>query len=161
MDRFALNNASSAAMSYREGVVQGNTSIGLLVLLYERLITDIRSAQAAALANETETRATHINHAFLVLQYLHGTLDFQNGAEAARQVERFYNHVRAKLMESQIRNSPEIMADQLKAISEVRDSWVQAEKILLEGSAMEESIAQPVVSEYGGETPSQTRGWRA
>jgi flagellin-specific chaperone FliS len=57
-------------------------------------------------------------------------LDFERGGAAARQFEQFYNLVRAKLLESQIRGSTELMQAQIRYFSEVRDCWLQANRAL-------------------------------
>ena len=66
----------------------------------------------------------------MVLQQLQGTLDFERGGEAARQFEQFYNLMRAKLLEAQMRGSLELMQKQIRYMSEVRDCWTQAGRLL-------------------------------
>jgi flagellin-specific chaperone FliS len=80
--------------------------------------------------SEIENRSAQIAHALIVLQQLQGTLDFERGGSAARQFEQFYNLVRAKLLEAQIRGSSELMRQQIRCMSEVRDSWQQARRLL-------------------------------
>jgi len=64
------------------------------------------------------------------LQQLQGTLDFEKGGPVARQFEQFYNLIRAKVLESQLRSSPELMQQQIQFMAEVRDCWVEAENQL-------------------------------
>jgi flagellar protein FliS len=115
---------------YQQNAVRGATSIELVVILYDAAIEDIRRALAAMQANDVELRATAVGHALLVLQQLQGTLDFEKGGQPARQFEQFYSLVRAKLLEAQIRDSPELMQQQVTFLSEVRDCWVEAERQL-------------------------------
>ncbi|MGB8772280.1 MAG: flagellar protein FliS, partial [Candidatus Korobacteraceae bacterium] len=102
----------------------------LVVILFDAAIDDMRRAASAIQAGDIEQRATAIRHAMLVLQQLQGTLDFEKGGEVAKRFEQFYNLIRAKLLESQLRNSPELMQQQIQFMSEVRDCWMHAEKQL-------------------------------
>ena len=101
-----------------------------MVILFDAAISDMRRAVSAIQTSDIEERAAAVGHAMLVLQQLQGTLDFENGGNVARQFEQFYNLVRAKLLESQLRNSPELMQQQIGFMSEVRNCWVEAEKQL-------------------------------
>jgi flagellar protein FliS len=115
---------------YRDNAARGATPIELVVLLYDAAIDDMRRALAAMQKSDVEARAAHVQHALMVLQQLQGTLDFERGGGAAHQFEQFYNVVRAKLLEAQIRNSPELMGEQIRFMSEVRECWVQAKRIV-------------------------------
>jgi flagellar secretion chaperone FliS len=125
-----MKNALEAKLTYRENAVRGATPIELVVILFDSALDDMRRAASAARASDIEERAAAIRHAMLVLQQLQGTLDFEKGGQVARQFEQFYNLVRAKLLEAQLRNSPELMQQQIQFMSEVRDCWAEAEKQL-------------------------------
>ena len=124
-----------------------------MVILFDAALDDMRRAVAATRAGDIEERSTAVRHAMLVLQQLQGTLDFEKGGQVARQFEQFYNLVRAKLLESQLRNSPELMQQQIRFMSEVRDCWAEAEKRLKPRPAPTAAIAPPQsVLEDGGPT---------
>jgi flagellar protein FliS len=125
-----MKATSEAKLAYRENAVRGATPIELVVILFDAAIDDMRRAITAIKSSEIEERATAIRHAMLVLQQLQGTLDFERGGPVAKQFEQFYNLIRAKLLESQLRNSPELIQRQIQVMSEVRDCWIQAEKQL-------------------------------
>src|SRR5664279_481538 len=115
---------------YQDSSVRGAAPIELVVLLYDSAIDDIRRAMEAMKQGDIETRSAQVAHALIVLQQLQGTLDFEHGGAAARQFEQFYNLIRAKLLEAQIRGSSDTMQKQLRFMSEVRDCWIQAERLL-------------------------------
>jgi flagellar protein FliS len=115
---------------YQDTAVRGANPIELVIVLYDAAIEDMRSALAAMRKSDIEVRAGKISHALIVLQQLQGTLDFERGGSAAKQFEQFYNLVRAKLLEAQMRGSTELMQQQIRYMSEVRDCWVQAKRIL-------------------------------
>jgi flagellar secretion chaperone FliS len=115
---------------YQDNAVRGATPIELVILLYDSAIEDMRRAITAMKQSDVESRTREINHALMVLHQLQGTLDFERGGSAARQFEQFYNLVRAKLLEAQMRASPELMQEQISYLSEVRDCWMQARRLL-------------------------------
>ncbi len=119
-----------ARQIYQDSAVRGATPIELVVMLYDSAIEDMRRALAAMQKSDIEARTAEIQHALMVLQQLQGTLDFERGGAAAKQFEQFYNLVRAKLLEAQMRGSPELMERQVRFMSEVRDCWLQAKRLL-------------------------------
>jgi len=125
-----MKSTLEAKLAYRENAVRSATPIELVVILFDAAIDDMRRAVSAIKSSDIEQRATAIRHAMLVLQQLQGTLDFEKGGPVARQFEQFYNLIRAKVLESQLRSSPELMQQQIQFMAEVRDCWVEAENQL-------------------------------
>ena len=125
-----MRSTVDARRFYRENSVRGATPIELVVILYDTALEDMRRAVTAMQRDDIEDRSKHIGHALIVLQQLQGTLDFEHGGGAARQFEQFYNLVRAKLLEAQIRCSAELIQEQIRYFSEVRDCWLQANRTL-------------------------------
>jgi flagellar protein FliS len=123
-----MKNTVEAKLAYRENAVRGASAIELVVVLFDVAIDDMRRAACAIQTGDIEERAQAIRHAMLVLQQLQGTLDFERGGEVARYFEQFYNLIRGNLLESQLRNSPQLMRQQIQFMAEVRDCWILAEK---------------------------------
>lgn len=130
-----MMKSPNAALAYGETASLGASPVGVVVLLYDRLAQDIHAAIAAMKSNDLEARSSRINHALLILQQLQGNLDFAAGGAAARQLDTFYSHIRGKLLEAQIRQSPELMLAQAQAIAQVRDSWATVERNAAQASA--------------------------
>ena len=76
-------NVSQSELSYPRAAVQAATSAGLVVILYDMLINDLRQAIAAMRAGSIEDRSDRLNHAFAVLGLLEGSLDRDKEAPAA------------------------------------------------------------------------------
>jgi len=148
-------------LTYRENAVRGATPLELVVILFDAALDDMRRALSAMQASDFEQRATAIRHAMLVLQQLQGTLDFEKGGQVARQFEQFYNLVRAKLLESQLRNSPEMMQQQIHFMAEVRDCWVEAERQLKPKPFPPQPIAAVAPAQAGLEDGGPTTEWHA
>ena len=125
-------NLPNAALAYREAASLGASPLAIVVLLYDRLVQDIHEAIAAMKTGQLEARSAAVNHAMLILQQLQGRLDFAAGTTAARQLDAFYSHVRGKLLEAQIRQSPEMMLAQVQAVAQVREGWAAIERSIPE-----------------------------
>ena len=135
---------------YQDSAVLGASPIELVVLLYDSAIDDIRRALQAMTQRDIESRSAAVGHALLILQQLQGTLDFDRGGHSAQQFEQFYNLVRAKLLEAQMRNSPELMQQQIRFMTEVRDCWIQAERQLQVRQSPSALQAGAAIAEPGG-----------
>ena len=144
-----MKTTVDARRGYQESAVRGATPLELVILLYDSAIEDMRRALTAMQKSEIENRSAQIAHALIVLQQLQGTLDFERGGSAARQFEQFYNLVRAKLLEAQIRGSSELMRQQIRCMSEVRDSWQQARRLL---QPVTSAPPAPATTSEGGST---------
>jgi flagellar secretion chaperone FliS len=141
--------------SYREAAVQGAGPISLVVLLYEQAIEDIRRALAAHASGSIEGRTHGISHALLVLGHLEATLDQDRGGVVAANLQRFYRHVRAGLLEAQCKQSAAILEQQIALLMQVREAWCAVERELSLPTAPQNS---PQLSAEGERAPAD---WKA
>ena len=107
--------------------VQNARPAGLVIILFDMLVNDIRGAIAAIHAGNIEQRSAELKHGFLVLQQLEGSLDMENGGEAARNFAGFYSAVRAGLFDAHMKASKEILERQIELLLDVRQAWQQVE----------------------------------
>jgi flagellar protein FliS len=144
-----------ARQVYQDTSVRGANPIELVVLLYDSAIADMRLALTAMQKSDIEGRSTRISHALMILQQLQGTLDFERGGAAARQFEQFYNLTRAKVLEAQMRGSSDMMQQQIRSMSEVRDCWLEARRLLATRAAV--TVESTTVSS----DPARKSEWNA
>jgi flagellar protein FliS len=144
---------SQTELTYLRAAAQNATPAGLVIILYDLLVHDLEQAIAAFADRDIEKRTAEIKHSFLVLQQLEGSLDKENGAEAAKHLASFYAALRSKILEAHIKASPEILRQQINFVFEVRQAWHQVDKPNLGASttsAASTPTAQPPAS---GEKP--------
>jgi flagellar secretion chaperone FliS len=122
--------------TYRNSSVGGASPIGLMIALFDRLITDLRRAAEAVRGNDIEGRCRELNHALLILGQLETWIDGKDGGEPARQLAMFYSYLRARLLEASARQSAELFEAQMQTIVHIRSRWQ-----LLEGSTGQVSNA--------------------
>ena len=118
-------NRHNIASAYREAAVRGAGQVELVIMLYDILFDDMRRAIAAIQARDVEARTAEIRHALGVLEQLQGTLNFDQGGDAARNMDRLYSIVRSKLLEAQLNTSAEILQQQIDLLAPVREAWKQ------------------------------------
>jgi len=116
-----------AKMAYRETAVQGASQVGLVVLLYEQIIEDLRVAVEALRNHQIELRTRRINHAILVLGHLQSTLNKEQGGKVAHDLDHYYNLLRAKLTEAQARASQQILQAQIADLLSLCEAWIQVD----------------------------------
>jgi flagellar protein FliS len=112
-------------LSYRKSAIEGATTIGLMIALFDTLVGDLRRAAAALRLNDIETRCRESNHAALVISQLESWVDLKNGGESAQNLSRFYAYLRAKMLEAAGTKSPKLLETQIDMILHVRSAWQQ------------------------------------
>ena len=117
-----------ARFSYRESAVRGASPVGLVICLYEQAIEDLRRAVLALEKRDVETRTRKINHALVVIGQLQGTLDMQRGGKVARDLNRFYDVIRAGLAQAQVKQSTKILQQQISDLAILYEAWLEVER---------------------------------
>jgi flagellar secretion chaperone FliS len=112
-------------LAYRKAAIQNASTVGLVIILYDMLIADVRSVIEAIEQRDIEKRAAELKHGFLVLQELEGLLNLEQGGVAAENLARFYSVVRAKLLEAHAKGSEEMFRRQIDLLLQVRQAWEQ------------------------------------
>jgi flagellar secretion chaperone FliS len=148
-----------ARSSYREAAVRGASPLRLVICLYEQAIEDLRRAVAALKRGDIETRTRQINHAFMVIAQLQGSLDMERGGEVARNLARFYSAIRSGLTEAHGKQSLPLLEQQLLLLTDVHAAWLQAERETeMPAVAPSESSANPPAISSSN---SSFAGWSA
>jgi flagellar secretion chaperone FliS len=114
---------SETELSYRRSAIEGASTIGLMIALFDTLVGDLRRAAFALRKNDIETRCRELNHATLVLGQLNEWIDPENGGESARALSGFYAYLRAKMMEAAVTQSATLLETQIDMILHVRSAW--------------------------------------
>lgn len=140
---------NDALKKYREAAVRGASPIGLVVTLYDLLLEDLRRAVDAVASGDVTQRTEEIQHAFRVLEQLQGALDMERGGEQARNLDRLYSWIRAKLLEAQWKSSRELLLEQAELLRPLRDAWRDVELQRPEPREAEGISIMPAAPESG------------
>src|ERR1700752_76137 len=114
---------SQTELSYRKSAIEGASSIGLIIALFDTLAGDLRPGAAAIRKNDIEKRCRELNHAALVLGQLEIWIDLNNGGESAQTLSRFYAYLRARMIEAAGSKSAKLLETQIDMILHVRSAW--------------------------------------
>ncbi|MEK9502535.1 flagellar export chaperone FliS [Gaopeijia maritima] len=85
------------AALYQNSRVVGARRENLVVLLYERLLADLRGAVVAIEEGNIEIKAQRLDHALDILFELLGTLDHDSGGEIAGRLSSLYSFFIAEI----------------------------------------------------------------
>ena len=141
---------SQTELTYMRTAAQNATPAGLVIILYDLLVHDLEQAIAAFAARDIERRTSEVKHAFLVLQQLEGSLNMEEGDEAARNLSKFYSVLRRNILHAQIKADPEILRAQIVLVLDVRGAWQQVDKPNLASANEPASSARAAAAGAGG-----------
>jgi flagellar protein FliS len=130
---------TQSGLSYRRAAVEGASTIGLMIALFDTLVRDLGRACAAIRVNDIETRCREMDHAALVISQLESWLDLKKGGESAQRLSRFYAYLRAKMLEAAGTKSPTLLELQIQTILHIRTAWQHLDSS--SETASEEGIA--------------------
>lgn len=116
------------SINYAAASATGTSPIGLVIRLYETVISDLGRAITAIRDDDIERRTFELQHALAVIGQLQGSLDMNKGQDPAKQLDRFYDVARARIVEAQIRFSGKILEEVMRDFLLLRDTWVEVEK---------------------------------
>src|SRR5277367_965134 len=129
--------------AYMTAAVENASAAGLVMILFDLLVNDLKNAIAAMEAQDIEKRTAELKHGFLVLQQLQGSVDMENGGDAAKHFCDFYSTVRCKMLEAQLKKSSEILRQQINLLLDVRQAWQQV-STAIPVSASAEPTTSPI-----------------
>ncbi|MGH9680424.1 MAG: flagellar export chaperone FliS [Candidatus Acidiferrales bacterium] len=145
------------ARAYRESAVRGASPVGLIVILYEEVLRTLRKAQRAIQQKDIEGRTMALSHVLDIVGHLQSTLDFERGGEVASNLSRFYNVVRAKILEANIHSNIEILELLSKEFSLFINTWQQVDSAVTR-SAAQSSPNPPLAAASQATEVYQTSG---
>ena len=123
-----------ANLSYRTLSSRASSGVGLVILLYEQLVQDLRRALTALDSGAVETRTFELGHALEVVGQLQGRLDMQAGGEVAHNLDRFYSTVSAGILEAQVKCSKPRLLRLIDDLLSLREAWLEVERKMLEAT---------------------------
>lgn len=109
---------------YRSNSV--NTSpVQLVVMCYDGMLRFMRQAREGILEKNIEKRVKFINKTLAIISELQATLDFNQGPEIAKNLDRVYNYLNRQLMKASLEKDADIVAGCETLVRELREAWAQ------------------------------------
>ena len=116
------NPYGAMASAYRESRVLSATPTELIVMLYEKLLADLRGASIAIRENDIEVKAKRLQNATDVIFELLGSLDQDRGGEVSQRLAALYSYMISRVGEA----SRTLDADALDEVAGHVESLLQA-----------------------------------
>jgi len=162
-------NTRDSAFAYHQTTAFGASAVGQVVALYERILRDLREAAQALETGQIEKRVNTLNHTLTIIGELQGVLDFEQGGEAAQNLNNFYNVARAMVLKAGVMSSAETLQELVSMFTRLRSAWAQAERTVtpsepaqrLRLSSQRQSDFSPQETPSPETTFSSSGGWRA
>jgi flagellar protein FliS len=114
-------------LSYRLAAIEGATSLGLVLALYDRLVADLQRGAEAIRVSDIEARCAALNHAHAVLGQLESWIDPESDPALASSLKNFYAHLRSRTLAAGVRKSAVILNELVDLVLDVRATWQQRE----------------------------------
>lgn len=101
----------------------------ILIMLYNAAINFIKKAKIAyEAADKVEAHNNIVAAEKIILEFM-TTLDMDLGGEMAKNLYALYDYLYNRLVESNIKNKPEILDEVLEHLVKLRETWSQAIEI--------------------------------
>jgi flagellar protein FliS len=119
-----MYSSNYSVNQYRSNSV--NTSpVQLVVMCYDGMLRFMRQAREGILEKNIEKRVKFINKTLAIISELQATLDFNQGPEVAKNLDRVYNYLNRQLMKASLEKNAEIVEGCENLVRELREAWAQ------------------------------------
>ncbi|WP_262009836.1 flagellar export chaperone FliS [Bacillus licheniformis] len=124
----ALNNPYAA---YQQNSINMATPGELTLMLFDGCLKFMKLAKQAIEQEDMETKNTNLVKAQNIIQELNITLDRK--VELAASMGAMYEYIHRRLIEANINNDKDIVAEVEEYVKDLRDAWKQALQIERQG----------------------------
>lgn len=107
--RGSLSAGAAVAAAYNRSRVMSSTPAELVVLLYERLLADLRGAALAVRAGDIEGRSQKVQRATDIIFELLASLDRAEGGEIGERLAALYTYMISRLGEASRRTDASVL----------------------------------------------------
>ena len=111
------------ANQYKQMSIKTASPGAILIMLYEAAIKNVRLAGIAIEKKDVSAKGVHIGKAHDIINELNNTLNFEVGGEIALNLERLYNFMTEQLVQANIENSSEKLANVQKVLENLLEGW--------------------------------------
>ena len=109
--------------SYRKVNVTTSNAVQLIVMCYEGAIDSLKIAKQKYLANDFESKSAAITRFMDIIAELQCALDFDKGAEVAKNLDAVYNFMTQKILEADMNKDLAAIDSVINMLSELLPAW--------------------------------------
>lgn len=112
----------------------------ILIMLYNGAINFLKKAKVAfETSNKIEAHNNILAAEKIIMEFM-TTLDMDMGGEMAKNLYALYDYLYNRLVESNMKNKPEILDEVINHLVKLRDTWNKAIEISNKEQAQQEDI---------------------
>jgi flagellar secretion chaperone FliS len=119
-----MSSLTASPEAYREGAVLSATPAQLIVMLYDGARRFLRQGAAAMREGDVERAHNKLRRAELIIAYLEGTLDHEQG-EIPANLNALYRFCLRHLNEARRTQDATKLEQVSDLLGELRDAWVE------------------------------------
>lgn len=108
---------------YKEADINSMTKEKMIILLYEKVESDLVSAVAAVHQGDSIEMTRKVNHSQRIVCELRGALDHEIGGEISRNLESLYDYMFHEQLQVIIDRDPVHLDNCLRVLRPLLDSW--------------------------------------
>jgi flagellar protein FliS len=113
------------ADAYRRTEVQSSSPLELVVLLYDGAIRFVLESRQAMAQKDVRARTTAVTRALAIIAELQNTLNMAEGGDVARELDRLYTYMSARLLDVTAKADDDAAKEVHKLLQTLRDGWSQ------------------------------------
>ena len=119
-----MNENQTAPLQYRQTQVETSTTLDLVLMAYDGLITNLDQAITAlqTVPKQIEVATEKIIRTQQIVEALDEGLDADNG-ELPELLSKFYDFLRLGLIQANLSKSADELQEIVKTVTQVRDYW--------------------------------------
>jgi flagellar protein FliS len=110
---------------YLEQEILSANSLQLVHIVYQETITELREARKNMAARKIPQKCANFSQACALIGELLSSLDLEAGGEIATRLKALYEYMLAQLLQANIRNLDEPVAQVIGLLSTLDEGWKQ------------------------------------
>lgn len=150
---------------YKEADVNSMTKEKMIILLYEKMESDLTIARGALAKQDIVLFAQRVNHSQRIVCELRGALDHEIGGEISRNLEALYDYLFHEHLQAIIERDDSHIENCLKVLEPLLDAWRKIPTGTAQRAAQDHARGQLRTGDSGPETasesPEETKGEKA
>jgi flagellar protein FliS len=120
-------NATAALRQYRgianEGAVIDASPHQLILMLIDGAIEKMAAAKGKMIHGDIAGKGSLVSGSIAIMDTLRASLDHDAGGELADNLDRLYDYMSRRLLESNLRNQPQLLDEIISLLKEIKEAW--------------------------------------
>jgi flagellar protein FliS len=143
---------------YLEQEILSANNVQLIHILYQAAITELRDARRNMASRKIAEKCANFSQACSLIGELYSALDLDAGGQIAVNLKALYEYMLAQLLQANIRNLDEPVAQVIALLSTLDEGWKELANQRTYGEP-ELSAANPVARYGGGDVDTPAQAW--